>query len=53
MLLGSLAACSEKQSDGGSADTPSDPGSSQVNTAPEEAPETEEEKVTAESTLTV
>jgi len=53
MLLVSMAACSEKQSDGGSADTPSDPASSQVNTAPEEVPETEEEKVTAESTLTV
>lgn len=52
MLLGSLAACSEKQSDGGTADNPSDPGSAQVST-PEEVPETEEEKVTAESTLTV
>ncbi len=52
MLLASMAACSEKQSDGGAAETPSDPGSAQA-TTPEEVPETEEEKVTAESTLTV
>ena len=52
MLLASMAACSEKQSDGGAAETPADPGSSQA-AAPEEVPETEEEKITAESTLTV
>jgi len=52
MLLASMAACSEKQSDGGEAETPADPGSSQA-AAPEEVPETEEEKITAESTLTV
>ena len=51
LLLCSAAGCSEKQSDGGT-DTPADPGSSQV-TVPEEVPETEEEKITAESTLTV